>query len=122
MIQYGNYYLPEVGKCLVDDAGTNYLKAPISVNCHEEDIKMELFKVSDNVFILDNRFEVRLSEETKKELVGNLFSNDDQIAIILNYQSHKTAENTKVFKLMQEWRDWFSQLIKLMRDNGTQNN
>ena len=122
MIQYGNFYIPEAGKYLVDSSNTNYFRVSSDIECHEEDFEMNLEKVSDNIFILDNRFEIRLSDETKKELVGMLFSNDDQIAIMLNYQSHKTVENVKVYKLMQDWRDWFSLLIKKMRDYGTQDN
>lgn len=116
MIKYGKFYLPEAGKCLVDNNQVNYLKLSADVECHEEDINLELVKISDDIFILDNRFEVKLADDTKKVLIGNLFSNDDQIAIMLNYQSHKNAENTKVYKLMQDWRDWFSQLIQLMKD------
>lgn len=42
-------------------------------------------------------------EQLKSKYVKNLFSNDDQIAIILN--KDKSPEDLELFNKMQEWRD-----------------
>ena len=48
----------------------------------------------------------------KKYLVNTLFSNDDQIAIILNKDN--SDDDMKIYNLMQDWREYFSKLIKEM--------
>lgn len=122
MIIYGDKQLPEVGKILKSDNEIAF-SFPVDKECTEEDIDLSNIKILGNIAMIDDKFAVFINEDRKLKarLINKIFSNDDQIGIMLNYQSHKTTENTKVYKLMQDWRDWFSRLIKLMRDNGTQN-
>lgn len=49
-------------------------------------------------------------EQLKAKYVKRLFSNDDQIAIILN--KDKSASDAELFDKMQEWRDWCGVLAK----------
>ena len=49
-------------------------------------------------------------EQLKAKYVKRLFSNDDQIAIILN--KDKSAADAELFDKMQEWRDWCGVLAK----------
>jgi len=123
MIIYGDKQLPEAGKILKSNNEIAF-SFPVDKECIEEDIDLSNIKILGNIAMIDDKFAVFINEDRKLKarLINKIFSNDDQIGIILNYQSHKTTENTKVYKLMQDWRDWFSRLIKLMRDNGTQNN
>ena len=43
-------------------------------------------------------------EDLKAKIVKRVFSNDDQIAIILNKDS--SPENAELYNKMQEWREW----------------
>jgi hypothetical protein len=49
-------------------------------------------------------------EQLKTKYVKRLFSNDDQIAIILN--KDRSAADAELFDKMQEWRDWCGVLAK----------
>lgn len=49
-------------------------------------------------------------EQLKAKYVKRLFSNDDQIAIMLNKE--KSAADAELFDKMQEWRDWCGVLAK----------
>jgi hypothetical protein len=49
-------------------------------------------------------------EQLKAKYVKRLFSNDDQIAIMLNKE--RSAEDAELFDKMQEWRDWCGVLAK----------
>ncbi len=49
-------------------------------------------------------------EQLKAKYVKRLFSNDDQIAIMLN--KDRSAEDAELFDKMQEYRDWCGTLAK----------
>ena len=49
-------------------------------------------------------------EQLKAKYVKRLFSNDDQIAIMLN--KDRSAEDAEMFDKMQEYRDWCGTLAK----------
>jgi hypothetical protein len=49
-------------------------------------------------------------EQLKAMYVKRLFSNDDQIAILLN--KDRSAEDAELFDKMQEYRDWCGVLAK----------
>jgi hypothetical protein len=49
-------------------------------------------------------------EQLKAKYVKRLFSNDDQIAIMLN--KDRSAEDSELFYKMQEYRDWCGILAK----------
>lgn len=49
-------------------------------------------------------------EQLKAKYVKRLFSNDDQIAIMLN--KDRSEEDAELFGKMQEWRDWCGVLAK----------
>lgn len=49
-------------------------------------------------------------EELKAKIVKRLFTNDDQIAIMLN--KGRSEQDDLVFDKMQEWRDWAGTLAK----------
>lgn len=59
-------------------------------------------------------FAVRLTATTKKELISLLFSYDDQMAIILNRENGD--EDEEVYQFMQRWRNWFSAVIRRMKE------
>ena len=50
--------------------------------------------------------------DIKTKLITSRYSNDDQIAIILN--NGKNGEDTELFNKMQEWRNWCSIIAKFV--------
>lgn len=109
MIKYHNRLLPDVGKCFIVN-GTPKLSLKEGTKYREVKINTKFVRVNDNTYILDNKFEIRVDSTLKKRLVNMLFSTDDQISIILNYQQEPDKENTKIFNYMQNWRKWFSDM------------
>ena len=109
MIKYHNRLLPDVGKCFIVN-GTPKLSIEEGTKYREVKINNKFVQINDNTYILDNKFEIRLDSTLKKRLVNMLFSTDDQISIILNYQQEPDEENTKIFNYMQDWRKWFSDM------------
>lgn len=111
MIKYNNRLLPDVGKCFVVN-GVPTFSVKEGTKCRELKINIKTQKISDDTFILDNKFEIRIDDTLKKRLVNKLFSNDDQISIMLNYQLDPSEEHVAIFEYMQNWRKWFSDAIK----------
>jgi hypothetical protein len=48
----------------------------------------------------------------KTKLITSRYSNDDQMALILNHG--KSEEDTELFDKMQEWRDWAGEVAKIV--------
>lgn len=46
----------------------------------------------------------------KTKIITSRYSNDDQMALILNHD--KSEEDTELFNKMQEWRDWAGEVAK----------
>lgn len=63
-----------------------------------------------NGLLLQRYYPKATYEELKTREIHKLFSNDDQIAIILNKDN--SEEDAMVFQKMQEWRDWSGQVAK----------
>ena len=110
MIKYHDRLLPDVGKCFIVNKMPK-LSIEEGTKFKEVKINHKFTQINDNTYILDNKFEIRVDKSLKKRLINMLFSNDDQISIILNYQQEPDEENTTIFNHMQEWRKWFSDII-----------
>lgn len=79
-------------------------------------IKTDDIAIKNNMFVWNNG-RMRLSVipngtygEYKKRLINKIFSNDDQIALILNKDFDK--DSSVAFEEMQKWREYFSVFIK----------
>lgn len=88
----------------------------ISDNIEEVPIIVDDIKLINDMFIWNNG-KNRLSvipngtyKDYKKRLISKIFSNDDQIALILNKDCDE--ESSIAFEEMQEWRSYFSTFIK----------
>lgn len=68
------------------------------------------FTIQDGYFVMPpyrwNIKDVQTYSDAKKWAVQLRYSNDDQIAIILNKDD--SAEDLLVYNKMQEWREWSS--------------
>jgi len=88
--------------------------AGLTLPFHTDVVEIELpdtVEKSGELFLIGGRYLVKLNETTKKRLIHLLWSNDDQIAVILNKE-----EEPEMFDLMQGWRAWFSKVIKKMKE------
>ena len=76
-----------------------------------DDMKVEgNFLLYSNGLILERNYPNLTYEEHKARIVKRLFSNDDQIAIMLN--KGRSEQDDLVFEKMQEYRDWAGTLAK----------
>lgn len=76
-----------------------------------DDMKVEgNFLLYSNGSILERNYPNLTYEEQKARIVKRLFSNDDQIAIMLN--KGRSEQDDFVFEKMQEYRDWAGTLAK----------
>lgn len=82
----------------------------------DQPITIDDMKVEGN-FLLYSNGQIReflpvnpTYESLKSKIIKRLFSNDDQIAIILNRGN--SEQDDLAFQKMQEWRDWASILAK----------
>ena len=88
----------------------------IADNVEEIPIITDDVTIKNNMFIWNNgrnRFPVIPNGtygDYKKGLINKIFSNDDQIALILNKDSNE--ESSIAFEEMQNWRSYFSNFIK----------
>ncbi len=116
---YNDYILPKVGKCLVGDNKT-VLKGDLNIEYEEVDINTDKVSLIGDFAIIDNKICVKGMnyKELKTNLIKKLFSNDDQIAIILN--NEKTMLN-----YMNGWREWIGnvchKIIELRESSTTSN-
>lgn len=82
----------------------------------EEPIILDDMKIEGNFLVYSNGKIRELYnpgmtyEQLKAKYVKRLFTNDDQIAIMLN--KGRSAEDSELFDRMQEWRDWCGVLAK----------
>ena len=77
-----------------------------------DDMKVEgNFLLYSNGLILERNYPNLTYEEQKARIVKRLFSNDDQIAIMLNKDSGEEVD-LFAYNKMQEWREWASIVAK----------
>lgn len=87
-----------------------------SDNIIEIPINTDDITVKNNMFVWNNgKIQLPVISngtygEYKKRLINKIFSNDDQIALILNKEFDEDSSNA--FNEMQKWRDYFSIFIK----------
>lgn len=122
MIQ-GNKIIPDAGKIFK-------LANRISFKLPEDAVGYEILNINlDNVSLdseyayIDNKFAVKLDgpASLKGRLINKVFSNDDELAILLNYQASKTAQNKAKLELLQSWRDWFGELVEIIKNKSMEN-
>lgn len=116
MYKIRNKVYPEAGHILVGESRRGYVfqgefeeftEQPITI----DDMKVEgNFLLYSNGLILERNYPNLTYEEQKARIVKRLFSNDDQIAIMLN--KGRSEQDDLVFEKMQEYRDWAGTLAK----------
>lgn len=104
MKRFNDYLLPDVGKCFKSNGVISFR---VAYNAEYEEIpinKNNIQVVGEYAFI-DKKFAVqgKTYKDLKTNLIKKLFSNDDQIAIILNNDS-------EMMQYMNDWRDWMGEI------------
>lgn len=118
MKRCGNKFVPEIGKCFKSGFFYSFtwgVNSPLE-DVEEVEIGDDVVEHNTDRYLIGDKFIIEYSSNLKRDLVNKIFSNDDQIAIMLNYQESKTNENKEMMNLMQGWRDWFSGVIANIND------
>lgn len=92
---------------------TRAFKMPFKDGIYETPINTNNINVMGNVSFMDGiPIVAKTAEygEIKKALIKLMYSNDDQIAIMLNKDSD--PEGIERFNKMQAWRNWSSQIAE----------
>ena len=126
MYKIRNKVYPEAGYILVGESRRGYVfqgeieeftEQPITI----DDMKVEgNFLLYSNGLILERNYPNLTYEEHKARIIKRLFSNDDQIAIMLN--NGRSEEDDLAFEKMQEYRDWAGILAKKIVTLNNQSN
>lgn len=123
MRQYGNKTIADVGKYLVDSDGRRGFSIANDHHVTFEELPLDTNVEARpfNSLCIGGVFQIRKSDDIKRDLVNLIFSNDNQIAIILNRES--SVEDAETYDFMQAWRAWFGEVVKnvkiLYEGNGT---
>ncbi len=109
-----NFTYAEAGKYLHGSKAKG-LCAPTEFGPYtESDINIDNIDMTDDYIAFDNiRWEnpgIRCYADAKKFIIGKRYSNDAQIAIMLNKDD--SEEDELAYEKMQEWRSWASILAK----------
>lgn len=106
----------DAGKILIGQSKMGYVFQGELSEFSEEDIIIDDMRIEGKFLIYSNGRIRELYdpsatyEELKAKYVKRHYSNDDQIAIMLNHG--RSEEDDMVFEKMQEWREWCGVLAK----------
>lgn len=106
----------DAGKILIGSNKIGYVFSGELSEFREEDIIISDMRVDGQFLVYSNGMIVEMYdrnatyEKQKSKYVKRLFSNDDQIAIMLN--KGRSEEDDMLFEKMQEWREWCGKLAK----------
>lgn len=112
MRKYGNKMIANPGNYITDSNGKRgiYLIYDSDVDYSEHELSTFIEKRPYNSVSIGGIFNLSITNHIKKTLINHIWSNDDQIAIILNKDN--SPEDLSMFNFMQEWRNWFGKLNK----------
>lgn len=106
----------DAGKILIGQSKMGYVFKGELSEFSEEDIVIDDMRIEGKFLIYSNGRIMEMYdasatyEELKAKYVKKHYSNDDQIAIMLN--QGRSEEDKVVFAKMQEWREWSGVLAK----------
>jgi hypothetical protein len=106
----------DAGKILIGQSKMGYVFKGELSEFSEEDIVIDDMRIEGKFLIYSNgrireMYDASATyEELKAKYVKRHYSNDDQIAIMLN--QGRSDDDRVVFDKMQEWREWSGVLAK----------
>ena len=115
MFQSKNIIYADPGKYLIGNHRVGYQFPGELSEFEERDVDMKIIRKGDRYIYINGLFGVRKAKNTsygdlKAMLIKIRYSNDDQIAIIINRDD--SEEDNLKFQQMQEWRIWCAKLAK----------
>lgn len=114
MIIYGNRVIAEAGNYLINSIGQRGFTLPFMEDETYTEVELELTaeKAPYNTVVIGGVFSIKQTDHIKKDLITKLWSNDDQIAIMLNRDNGPEYES--VYQFMQRWRMWAGQIAHVI--------
>lgn len=113
----GNIFA-EAGKILIGNNKIGLFFKDFSENFTERALDLDSIVVDNGILKFDvfswNISDCNSYTDLKKYLIKKRYSNDDQIAIILNKDD--SEEDQLAYQKMQEWREWASIFAKKIMD------
>ena len=110
MKRYGDKIIAEVGNVLSNGKSHAFaFKYNENHEYTEEAIGDDIKEVSGG-YLIKGVMHLSKKDATKKYLISKLWTNDDQIAIILN--KDRSDEDAAMYEFMQKWREWFGNFLK----------
>ena len=120
MFTINNTIYADAGNILIGDNKVGYQFIGKESEFKEQKIKYDDINIKGNFIKYDNGRLLELIPRQpsygyfKSCIIKKRYSNDDQIAILLNKDS--SEEDLLKYNKMQEWRDWASILAKAFMD------
>lgn len=118
MYTKGETTYADAGCILISQTSKGYKLSKSLQDIREHNINLDDITVSDKFIKIDNILIANQKGFTyadwKKYIIKWRYSNDDQIAIILNKDN--SEEDKMLFDKMQEWRDWAGQLAHILAE------
>lgn len=100
----------EAGKLLKGDKFEGFVISSNFGPLTEQDLDVTNLSIDENFISFDNirwiNPGIRTYADAKKFIIGKRYSNDDELAIILNKDD--SEEDALAYEKMQEWRAWAS--------------
>lgn len=120
MIQYNKFIIADPGN-LIHKQNINY-PCYIKIEGNLEDyVERPINKVEyDGQYLYVNpciALKCNSIDKIKETFIKYIFTNDEQIAIMLNYQDSKTVQHKEIYNNMQGWRKWISEEINKIKEN-----
>ena len=115
MFQSKNIVYADPGKYLIGNHKVGYQFPGELSEFEEKDVDINIVKKGNRYVYNNGLFGVRIAKEIsygnlKSMLIKIRYSNDDQIAIIINRDD--SEEGNIKFQQMQAWREWCGKLAK----------
>ena len=115
MFKSKNIVYADPGKYLIGNHKVGYQFPGELSEFEEKDVDIKVTKKGNRYIYNNGLFGVRIAKEIsygdlKSMLIKIRYSNDDQIAIVINRDD--SEEDNLKFQQMQEWRSWCASLAK----------
>lgn len=109
----------DAGKYLVANGRIGIQFKDSDLEFTEEEITYDLTRSGNRIYYNNGLFYITIVPkwtygDYKKSIIKNRYSNDDQIAIILNKDD--SSEDLLRYKRMMEWRDYAAKLSRMIID------
>lgn len=110
MYEYKNTTYAEAGRILIGNHAVGMWLSDSFSPFTEREIDLTSLAVTDKIISFDifkwKNTGIRTYADAKRFIIQKRYSNDDQIAIMLNKDNDE--EGAFAFQKMQEWREWAS--------------